>query len=164
MRSSLLLILFIFEISNSDKSLRQILFGTKGDISADGSKLDVSFSNNYNDYSINVNGDKWLSSADIYLRNNNGNASLKLNGTSTTTGKDNIGSYSNFILEYIDQNDESAVFNAIFRTYSSIPDIIIFEQSFPNSIKNTATTDCNDVISAFPSFKMADAANNTKLG
>ena len=150
-------------VNGDDAFLRHILFGNDDLIDISASKLDVSFSNNYQNYDIMVNGDKWLSSSDIYLRNNNKDASLILNGTATKNGSDNLGSYSDFVLQYIDENDKSVQFDAIFRTYPSLSDIIIFIQSFPNLIKNTAVNNENDVISAFPSFQITDAEiNNNK--
>ena len=129
------------------------------------SSVDISFSSGYANYYISVNGKTWLESGTTAFRNDGKWATLKLSKTMNQTGIDPYGAYNAVVLIYEDTNT-SAQFATHFKYYPSEPDLIVFEQTFPDGANNThdTTQSSNGWISCFPSFKMETVDPSLSLG
>eukprot|EP01084_Bolivina_argentea_P143824 252505_1 len=127
--------------------------------------LRIEYSNNNEDYIINVNNEDWLFSSPSQFRNNGKLANSKINSTFTKNGTDSfLGKYTEFIIQCIDINNKTISFETSFKQYQVNKNVIIFTQTFPTDITDTST-DPNSVISAFPSFYInTQNTNKTKLG
>ena len=99
-----------------------------------GAGLDVVFSNNNQDYGINVNGEEWFVSGLTSFRNKGDWALVSVNRSESHSGSDNFGTYNDFTIFWQDSNDLNVQMATGFRTYPDNPDTIVFTQTFVNGM------------------------------
>ena len=146
-------------------TLRQQLYD---DITLESNVLDFEWINNsnhnYMDYTISVNGTKWLYSGPTMFRNNGQDVSSKVTDIKTENGEDNLGSYKESIVTNTDTSNNNIIMQTSVRMYDN-PNILVFTQSFPNALRNTNVGSMDSVISSFPSFTLYNqSSDHIKLG
>ena len=101
------------------ESLRK-LFEHESTLSAsDDSSLDIVFSNNYEAYSLTVNDEIWLDSADTIYRSNGQWVVPKLDHSQTHSGNDIFGNYNEMSLYWTNSESTSGTIDFVtsFRMY-----------------------------------------------
>ncbi|ELT88253.1 hypothetical protein CAPTEDRAFT_222495 [Capitella teleta] len=110
-------------------------------------------------FSINVQNKTWLRSSDTFIRHSHTgfstiNNTLILSGPPyISSGIDNIGNFDSVTFEY---NAEGRMFQAGIRSYRSIS-AVVFSQTFPDQLTNTAVENRNNVLSGFPTFLLGNS-------
>ena len=166
---ALLVVTFGRKINGIDTFSIRDIFGDKlpqfSDELGAPSVVDISFGNGYSNYYVSVNGKTWLESGTTAFRNDGKWASLKLSKTMNQSGVDPYGEFNAVVLVYEDSNT-NAQFATHFKYYPSEPNLIVFEQTFPDGANKTEnpTQNGDGLISSFPSFKVDTVDSSLSLG
>lgn len=106
-------------------------------------------------FQVSVGGTLWLKSAAYAVRNNShlytSDTGLKIHSSSSSSGADVLGQYQSATLQWTVGPSTAVILSTTFRFYAEI-EAVVFEQTFPAGLTDSANGDHNDVISAFPSF------------
>jgi hypothetical protein len=164
---SLLVVCLVTTSINNAISLRS-LFKEHGlpdfQVTAGTTSVDIQFSNGYSSYMVMLNNQTWLTSGTTFFRNKGKVATMVLNSTAVNGGEDSFGQFSQLVLVWSDSANAGTMFATIFRQYPMDPDLVQFIQVYLSGATGATTKNSGAVISAFPSFKLQNGANNRKLG
>jgi len=124
-------------------------------VNCQGNILDISIDKTTQSYTILVKGEEWFHSGDYAVHLNKrwystADKSLQFMYSSSNKGEDRLGKFDETVFVW---SAGSVSWLTTFKSYLPQP-IIIFNQIFQQGIQDTATGNNNDVISAFPTFKV----------